>query len=144
MLLKQVFFSESSFFRYNISIRTERDVLMLKDKVKEYITNKEINIPESDWNQLKKEFSKEDIILALATLISEEEIQMPLTKMTLKEALLAEKELSELDTSIKDGEFYTRYEDDSILSNSYFDESNKYNVVNLCCPSITSNILTPS
>lgn len=101
---------------------------MIKDKIKEYIINNEINIPESDWNQLKKEFSREDIILALATLISEEEIQMPLTKMTLKEALLAEKELSELDTSIKDGEFYTRYEDDSILSNSYFDESNKYNV----------------
>lgn len=31
---------------------------MLKDKIKEYITNKEINIPESDWTQLKKNFLK--------------------------------------------------------------------------------------
>lgn len=66
---------------------------MLKDKIKEYITNKEINIPESDWTQLKKEFSKDDIILALATLIAEEEIQMSLTKISLEEALLAEKRI---------------------------------------------------
>lgn len=99
----------------------------MKSILRQYINNKEINIPAKDWADIKEDYSKEDIVNALANLIANEEIQMPMAKITLKEAIEAEKELAELETSVKYGTFYTRYEDSKILSQSYFDESSKYN-----------------
>lgn len=99
----------------------------MKSILRRYINNKEINIPKEDWANIKDSYSKEDIVNALASLIANEEIQMPMAKITLKEAIDAEKELARLETSVKHGTFYTRYEDADLLSQTYFDESNKYN-----------------
>lgn len=102
--------------------------MTLKEIIKSYITNKKINIPEEEWTKIKEEYDKQEVIDTFASVISKGYIKMPLTDISLEEALLAEKELSEQDFFIKEGEFYTRYEDSSLLSGSYFDETNKYNV----------------
>lgn len=100
----------------------------LRNNILQYINNGEINIPEDKWTSLKETYSKEELVSVLANLIAEEVIKMPLAKISLEEALEAEKELADLETSIKEGEFYTRYEDTDKLSTMYFDESNKYNI----------------
>ena len=109
-------------------LNDRREIMSLSEIIKSYIIDKKINIPEKDWTKIKEGYNKEEVITTLATIISNGCIEMPLAEISLEEALLAEKELSEQEFSIKEGEFYTRYEDSSILSGFYFDESNKYNV----------------
>ena len=100
---------------------------MLIETIRQYIADKNINIPADAWARMKREYDKNDIINALAKIIADGEIQMPLKTITLEEAISAEKELAKLETSIKQGQFYTRYEVDN-LSDYYFDESAQFNV----------------
>lgn len=71
--------------------------MTLKEIIKSYITNKKINIPEDDWTKIKEEYDKQEVIDTFASVISKGYIKMPLTDISLEEALLAEKELSEQD-----------------------------------------------
>ena len=95
-----------------------------------YIDKKEktINIDEQSFDFIKDTFDKEDIIAALSYEIAiAHNISIPLKKISINDAIDSQKNLISLNTQIKNGLFYTRYEDNKLLSNYYFDESNTYN-----------------
>ena len=114
-----------------------------------YIDKKEktINIDEQSFDFIKDTFDKEDIIAALSYEIAiAHNISIPLKKISINDAIDSQKNLISLNTQIKNGLFYTRYEDSKLLSNYYFDESNTYNDASnffhqynrFCCDSINS------
>lgn len=94
---------------------------------KNYIDNKNIFIGSDDWIRLNTLYSKEDIISALAILIVDKKIQIPLKSISFNEVIEKQKELTQLKTTIEKGNVFSRYEKN--IGNLFFNEKSEYNIV---------------
>jgi hypothetical protein len=85
------------------------------------IRDNEINITESEWTELNKELTQEQIIQLISDAM--DEVEMPMRKILHAEAISDFKALQTLDTTslIKDGKTFTRYDYKYEVLDKYID-----------------------
>lgn len=95
--------------------------------LRQFINEGILYIDKENYELLKSQYTKEDIVETLTALITCGEVKFPLAEINYDDVIVTQKKLMKLETSIKKGNLYSRYE--KTFGNYYFDESSSYNLV---------------